>query len=36
MLGLPLSSFVLLFVLPALVLAPMFYYCWLIRKGRVD
>ncbi len=36
MLGLPLSSFIMLFVLPALVLIPMFYYCWLIRKGRRD
>ena len=36
MLGLPLSSFVLLFVLPTLVLIPMFYYAWLIKKGRRD
>ena len=36
MLGLPLSSFLLLFVLPALVLAPMFYYSWLIKTGQKD
>lgn len=30
--GLPLSSFLLLFVLPALVLAPMFYVSWRIKK----
>lgn len=36
MLGLPLTSFVLLFVLPALVLAPMFYSSWLIKTGRRD
>lgn len=35
-LGLPVASFVLLFVLPALVLAPMFYYSWLLRTGRRD
>jgi hypothetical protein len=34
MLGLPLDSFILLFVLPTLVLIPMFYYCWQIKKGR--
>jgi hypothetical protein len=36
MLGLPLSSFIVLFVLPALILAPMFYTCWLIKKGLRD
>ncbi len=36
MLGLPWDSFLLMFVLPALIAAPMFYYCWLIRKGRWD
>lgn len=36
MLGLPLASFVLLFVLPALVLAPMFYYSRRIKKGTWD
>ncbi len=36
MLGLPWDSFILMFVLPALIVAPMFYYCWLIRKGLRD
>ena len=36
MLGLPLGSFLLLFVLPGLVLLPMFYYSWLIKTGRRD
>ncbi len=36
MLGLPLDSFVLLFVLPGLVLLPMFYYSWLIKIGKKD
>jgi len=36
MLGLPLSSFLLLFVAPCLVLVPMFYYSWLIKTGRKD
>jgi hypothetical protein len=35
-LGLPLSSFLLLFVLPALVLLPMLYYSWLLKTGRRD
>lgn len=34
MLGLPTSSFVLLFVVPALILVPMFYYSWLIKTGK--
>ncbi len=29
MLGLPFDSFILIFVLPVVILAPMFYYCWL-------
>ena len=33
---LPLGSFVLLFVLPGLVLLPMFYYSWLIKTGKRD
>jgi hypothetical protein len=33
-LGLPLVSFLLLFVLPVLVLAPMFYYSWRIKTGE--
>ncbi len=36
MLGLPFASFVLIFVLPAIILAPMFYRCWQIRKGLRD
>ena len=36
MLGLPISSFVLLFVLPGLILVPMFYYSWLIKTGKRD
>jgi hypothetical protein len=36
MLGLPLESFILVFVLPALIVAPMFYYCWLISRGLRD
>jgi hypothetical protein len=32
MLGLPFSSFMLLFVLPGLVVSLMFYGCWRIRK----
>lgn len=35
-LGLPLGSFILLLVLPTLVLIPMFYYCWQIKKGVRD
>ena len=36
MLGLPLGSFLLLFVLPGLVLLPMFYYSWRIKTGKRD
>ncbi len=32
MLGLPIDSFILLFVVPVVILIPMFYYCWKIRK----
>lgn len=32
MLGLPIDSFILLLIAPALILTPMFYYCWKIRK----
>ena len=35
-LGLPISSFILLFILPAMILTPMFYCCWLIKKGLRD
>jgi hypothetical protein len=33
-LGLPFSSFVLLFVVPAAITLSMFYYSWLIKTGR--
>lgn len=36
MFGLSFGSFLLLFVLPGLVLIPMFYYSWLIKTGKVD
>lgn len=36
MLGLPLSSFLLLIVVPASMLVPMFYCSWLIRRGKMD
>ena len=36
MFGLPFGSFLLLFVLPGLVLIPMFYYSWLIKTGKRD
>ena len=34
--GLPPASFVLLIVLPALVIAVMFYVSWKIVRGRLD
>lgn len=34
MLGLPLTSFLLLFVAPAGITLSMFYYSWLIKTGR--
>ena len=36
MLGLPWASFVILFLLPGLVLATMFYYAWKLGKGTWD
>lgn len=36
MLGLPIESFVLLFVLPAAALAPMFYFGRRLKKGTWD
>lgn len=36
MLGLPLSSFVVLFVVPGLIIAAMFYYSGRIKKGTWD
>jgi len=35
-LGLPLSSFFVLIVVPAVVVAYQFYYCWQIYTGRRD
>ena len=32
--GLPMSSFLVLIVLPGLILIPMFYYSWLIKTGK--
>ena len=32
--GLPLSSFVVLIVIPAVVVAYQFYYCWQVYTGR--
>jgi hypothetical protein len=34
MLGLPIDSFIVLFVVPALILTPMFYHCWKMRNER--
>jgi hypothetical protein len=34
MLGLPLDSFILLLGLPSVVVAVMFYYSWLVKRGR--
>ena len=36
MLGLPLSSFVLFMLLPAIIVLVMFYYSWRIKSGRDD
>jgi hypothetical protein len=33
-LGLPWSSALLLFAIPGLILAAMFYFSWLLKKGR--
>jgi hypothetical protein len=35
-LGLPLSSFVVLIVVPALIVAYQFFYCWQVYTGRRD
>jgi hypothetical protein len=35
-LGLPLASFIVLIVVPAVVVAYQFYYCWQIYTGRRD
>jgi hypothetical protein len=35
-LGLSLGSFLLLIAGPALILAPMLYYSWLLKKGGWD
>ena len=34
--GLPLSSFIVLIVIPALVVIYQFYYCWQVYSGRRD
>jgi hypothetical protein len=34
--GLPLSSFFVLIVIPALIVAYQFYYCWQVYTGRKD
>jgi hypothetical protein len=36
MLGLPIASFLLLFVVPGLIIGLMFYGCWRIRRERKD
>ena len=35
-LGLPLESFMYEIVLPAVILGAMFYYCHLVRIGKID
>ena len=35
-LGLPLSSFTVLIVIPALIVLYQFYYCWQVYTGRRD
>ena len=34
--GLPLSSFTILIVIPALIVAYQFYSCWQVYTGRRD
>lgn len=34
--GLPLDSFIVLIVIPALVVLYQFYYCWQVYTGRRD
>jgi hypothetical protein len=34
--GLPLTSFLVLIVIPALIVAYQFYYCWQVYTGRRD
>jgi hypothetical protein len=36
MLGLPIGSFLLLFVIPGLIVFLMFYGCWRIRRGHKE
>ncbi len=36
MFGLPLSSFTILIVAPALIVADQFYYCWQVYTGHRD
>ena len=35
-LGLPLPSFIVLIVIPAIVVAYQFFYCWQVYTGRRD
>lgn len=35
-LGLPVSSFIVLIVVPAIIVAYQFYYCWQVYTGRRD
>jgi hypothetical protein len=35
-LGLPLSSFIVLLVVPAVIVLYQFYYCWQVYTGRRD
>jgi hypothetical protein len=34
--GLPLDSFVMLIVVPGVIVAYQFYYCWQVITGRRD
>lgn len=34
--GLPLSSFIVLLLIPGLIVAYQFYYCWQVYTGRRD
>lgn len=34
--GLPVDSFIVLMVIPAIVVAYQFYYCWQVFTGRRD
>jgi hypothetical protein len=34
--GLPISSFIVLIIVPAIVVIYQFYYCWQVYTGRRD